>query len=348
MSQEQQPRPGQATLAGVLIIGGSIFVVLAAWQRISTLHTLEAQEQIAEWLGDGGSGLSFEGMERLLRVTYVVGAAAAAASAVLGFQVFKRSTSARIVLTALSPLLFVGGLATNQLLAPMVLAGIALLWLQPTRDWYAGRPWVQRHEERRAARLAAMRSGSPSAPESTRPDPFAAPAPPAPTAPGQAGPAAPHGVPAVPAPRARARGRRPAGLMAACVMAWVVSTAVVAGLALTAIGFAAQSDEVYAELMSQQPDMLEASGLTERQLVASVYVMIGGLVVWALVAIVLAGLTFVGHNWARITLVVSAACAAALALAMCLAAPVFIVMVLLLATGGWLLVRPEVTAWFRR
>lgn len=349
MSQEQQPRPGQATLAGVLIIGGSIFVVLAAWQRVSTLHTLEAQEQLGRMLGDADYGLTVDGLATALRITCLVGAGAATASAILGFQVFKRSTSARIVLTALSPLLFLGGLATDQFLAPLALAGIALLWLQPTRDWYSGRPWVQRHEERRAARLAAMRSSGPTAAEgTTRPDPFAVPpaAPPAPPA-SPVTDRFPQPAPTGPAPR-QARAPRPPGVTAACVLAWVTSTAVVAGLALSALRFAGDSDEVYADMMSQQPDMLEASGLTESGLLAAVLVTIGGLVVWALIAIVLAGLTFVGHNWARVTLVVSAACAGTLTLVMCVAAPFLVVMVLLIATAGWLLLRPEVTAWFRR
>ncbi|KRB78646.1 hypothetical protein ASE01_05190 [Nocardioides sp. Root190] len=351
MSKDQQPRPGQATLAGVLIIGGSVFVVLAAWQRIATLHTIEAQEQISRMLGDGDYGLTVDGMATTLRILCLVGAGAATASTILGFQVFRRSTSARLVLTGLSPLLFVGGLATEQFLAPMVLAGIVLLWLQPTRDWYAGRPWVQRYEERRAARLAAMRSSSPTVPTdgTPAPDPFATP-PTQPAVPTSPVPPAPHpaGQQLAPAPRARRLAPRPAGLMAACILAWVTSTAVVAGLALTALVVAQQSDDLYAEMQSQRPELMKSSGFSESDLVWSVYVVLGGLVLWALAAIVLAGLTFVGHNWARITLVVSAACAALVTLVMCLAAPPLVVMVLLLTTGGWLLVRPEVSAWFRR
>ena len=41
---ETAPRPGQATFAAWLIIGGSVILVLTAYQRISTLHTLEVQE----------------------------------------------------------------------------------------------------------------------------------------------------------------------------------------------------------------------------------------------------------------------------------------------------------------
>ena len=354
---EKQPRPGQATLAGSLIIGGSVIVILSAWHQISTLHTLDGQERLQRMLGDSGDnwGLTVDGLATTLRVLCLIGAGAAAASAILGFQVFQRANSARIVLTVLSPLLLVGGLATNQFLAPMVLAGIAMLWLQPTRDWYAGRPWVQAYEERRAARLASMRSASPTVPKA---DPFATPVVPPAATPGPVDvqtsvTGAPATVPFAssappPLPPRTSRPVRPAGLVTACVLAWVTSTVVVVGLALIALTVGRESDQLFADLKRQQPDLVESSGMTESGLVASMYVVLGGLLVWALIAIVLAGLTFIGQNWARITLVVSSSCAGVLALVMCLAAPPLVVLVLILAVSTWLLLRSDVAAWFRR
>ncbi|MDQ6523197.1 hypothetical protein RB608_06280 [Nocardioides sp. LHD-245] len=354
---DEQPRPGQATLAGALIIGGSVFVVLAAWQRVSTLHTLEVQEELQRILTEpmtGDLGLSVDALATLIRVLCLIGAGAATASTILGIQVFKRSASARIALTALSPLLFVGGLATAGFLAPMVLAGIALLWLQPTRDWYAGRPWIQRYEERRAARLAGVRPPStpqqPAAPPADPPTTPAAsgwPAPPAPTAPQPGAP-----VLAAPAPlppgghRAVRRGVRPRALVAACSLTWLTAGLVVVVLAVLAAVLPSQSEELYAEMQRQQPQMLEESQLGEQDLVAILYVLIAGLVVWTLAAAALAGLALVGQNWARIALAVSAATATLLSLALALSAWPLVMLVAAMAGTVWLLVRPEVGRWY--
>ncbi|MFC5727330.1 MULTISPECIES: hypothetical protein [Nocardioides] len=355
MSQETQPRPGQATLAGALIIGGSIVVLLAAWQRISTLHTIESQESLRQALSRpplDSLGLSLEALEVTVRVLCLIAAGAATAAAILGFQVFKRSTSARIGLSVLAPLLLVGGFATEGFFAPMVVAGITLLWLQPTRDWYAGRPWLQRYEERRAERLAAIRSPARTGQDSVgAPTPPAAP-PVAPTEPGLQGvlgaedtilPDASHGQHQPGVVR-----RRPPALVWACALTWVTSGLVAAGLVVSALAMTLQRDESMAEIRKQQGEALDTYGLTEAQLLAGVYVVLGALVLWALAAIVVAYLTFRGHNWARITLAVSSAVAGATCLALALGNPGLIVLVVVLATCTWLLLRADVTAWFQR
>jgi len=354
-----QPRPGQATLAGALIVGGSVFVVLAAWQRISTLHTLEVQQELERVLGDPVAtelGLSVDGLGTLIRVLCLIGAGAATASAILGLQVFKRSASARIALTALAPLLFVGGLATAGFLAPMVLAGIALLWLQPTRDWYAGRPWVQRYEQRRAARL-----GRPSPPAGPAAGPPAGPTagPPAGPTTGPTGPQqpsaetrpAPQPAAAVPpragAPAARpAPASRPPALVAACVLTCVLAVMVV--LAVAAIGAyaSANSERLFAEVMRDQPAWLDASQVTERDLVAGIWLLVAGAVAAALGAVVLAVLAFLGQNWARMVLAVLAAGGAVLALVLALGAWPLLVLVAACAGTTGLLLRPEVARWY--
>lgn len=337
---KDQVRPGHATLAGALIIGGSIIVVLSAWERISTLHTLEAQEELQRILADppmSGTGLSADGLATLVRVLCLVGAGAAAASTILGFQVFKRSMSARLALTALSPLLLVGGMATAGFLAPMVVAGIALLWLQPTRDWYAGRPWVQRYEERRAARLAGLRPsdgpGQSVAGESSTPAPGT-------TLLGQAS-GQPHQPGVV-------RRIRPTALVAACALTWCASTLVVIGLGIIAVVLPSQSDELLAEITREQPKMVETYDFTEASLLGGMYVMLVGLALWAVAAMVLAALAFLGQNWARITLVVSAVCGGVLALVMAVGAWPLAILVAVFALSTWLLLRPEVGRWYQR
>lgn len=344
---EQQPRPGQATLAGGLIIGGSVFVVLAAWQRISTLHTLAVQEELQQVLTEpmtADLGLDADGLATAIRVLCLIGAGAATASAILGIQVFKRSASARIALTVLSPLLFVGGLATAGFLAPMVLAGIVLLWLQPTRDWYAGRPWVQRLEERQAARLAVIRSAS-------RPTPPAAPTHPGPHnqlhQPGHLpGPVAGPGFGVAPPARGPVVGARPPALVAACAITCVVAVTVVLLVAGMVAYVSANSEQLFAEVMKDQPAWLDTSQVTERDLVAGIYVLLVGVTACALGAIVLAALAFVGQNWARIVLAIGAAGGAAVSLFLALGAWPLVILVAALAGTTSLLLRPEVARWY--
>ncbi len=341
---EKQPRPPQATFAGVLIIGGSLLLIAAAWERVSTLHTLEAQRSIETWLSANNlDGMTVDGLATTLRVLCIVGGGAAAASTILGFQVFQRSLSARVALAALAPLLFVGALASEVVIAAMAVFGIGLLWAQPTRDWYAGRPWLQAYQERRAARVGTLRSGSPTlpdreAPPAGRPDPFQPPAGPPPAAPAP-GPRLPAHRPVVV--------RRPGALLAACILAWVLSTLTIVGMTLTAVAVSVQGEELFAEVEKQQPDMVASSGITEQQFVASFLVIAAGLVLWGIAALVLAGLAFAGQNWARIALAVSGVCAVILTLVMSVTAPPLVVMAVALAVGTWLLLRPEVVAWYR-
>ena len=358
---EQQPRPGHTTLAGGVIIGSSVILILSAWQRISTLHTLEAREGFEEVLSQPiweASGLTVDGMATAIRVLCLVGAGAAVAATILGFQVFKRSASARVVLTALSPLLLFGGMATDGFLAPLAVAGVAMLWLQPTRDWYAGRPWVQAYEKRRADRAAAMRSArgeAPSAPSHQSPP--SSPSPPVPPA----EPLAPRPVqqwgepvrqqpaPVPPADRGRAvRGPRPAALKAACAITWVASGFVAIGIVLSAVLVPSQGDELFEEAARQQPRMVEDYDLTRNDLIAGVYLLLAMCLVWVVIAVVLAVLAWLGHDWARITLVVSAACAGGLTLLISIGAWPLVTLVLAMAVSLWLLMRPEVARWYKR
>lgn len=367
MSQEQ-PRPGHATLAGSIIIGCSVIVVLSAWERISTLNTLEAQDALRNTLSDppmSGLGLTVDGYTSLLRVLCTIGAGAATAAVILGLQVFKRSSSARLALTALSPLILVGGMAAGDLFGPMVVAGVALLWLQPTRDWYAGRPWVQAHEQRRAARLAEMRPPSPPA----SPDAAEPPRPTTPSTgaslpgPDVAGPP-PHDRPfgepvgepdlrAVPVavPYGRpdvVRPARPQPLVAACVLTWITSSLVLLGLGLTAALLPSQAKDLLAELTREEPKLVDAYNIDETSLLTVMYLVLAGFALWTVAAIVLAALAFVGQNWARITLVVSGVSGGLLALVMALGAWPLLTLVVVFALCVRMLLRPEVARWYQR
>lgn len=358
MSQEQA-RPGHATLAGSIIVGCSVVVVLSAWERISTLRTIESQEAFQRTLADppmSGLGLSIDGYTDLLQTLCVIGAAAATAAAILGVQVFKRSTSARLALTGLSPVLLVGGLAAGDFFGPMVVTGIVLLWLQPTRDWYAGRPWAQAHEQRRAERLADLRPPkSPTVPPAAvDPSPPSSPAPssPAPSSPAPLGPVPPgqvFGEPVRPQDRpVGGRRTRPQALVAACGLTWLTSALVLLGLGLTAAVLPSQAEELMAEVTREEPRMVELYDVTETSLLIVLYVMFALFALWAVVAIALAWLAYIGQNWARITLVVSAITAGVLVLVLALGAWPLLSLVAVFGMSTWMLLRPEVGRWYQR
>ena len=74
-----------------------------------------------------------------MRVLGMVAAGCATAAVILGYQVLRRSKTARIGLTVLAlPLLF-SGMVTGGFLSSIVVACALLLWLPPARDWFAGR-----------------------------------------------------------------------------------------------------------------------------------------------------------------------------------------------------------------
>lgn len=331
---DQAPRPGQATLAGWLIIVGSAVLVVAAWQRIAGLHTLEVQDQLRKILSEppvAGSGVTLSALSDTIRVLAMVAAGAATASTILGFQALRRSTSARVALTCLAPLIAVGGLATAGFLAPMVVAGVVMLWLRPTRDWFRG---------------------SNAEASTERPDPLAAaptaappPPPPPPAAPWER-PEMPGRAPAMyAAPPAHARAPRPAALIAACVVTWVSSALVGGMMALTALLFLVAPDAFFDEAERQRIDL---RGMSHDQITTAVLIFAGVSVVWCVVAAVLAGLAIAGRRWAWIALATCTAGAGLVALVAALSAPFVVLLVAAAAVTCALLVRPDVKAWFRR
>ena len=136
-------RPRQVTTAAWLIMGGSLLLVVTAFQTVSGLHSLETRANIQSALDQAplsGSALDFESVRGALHVTALIVGGCATAAAILGYQVLRRDRLARLVLTVLAVPLVVAGIATDPFLAPMVGAAIAMLWLQPSRGWFAGAP----------------------------------------------------------------------------------------------------------------------------------------------------------------------------------------------------------------
>ena len=309
MTDKPLARPRQATVSGSLILAGSIVIVLLAFQQVSTLGSIAAQEAAADLIstppGDG-LGLSVDDVQAILRVMSFVAAATGTAAAILGWQVLQRSRGARLALSVLAPVLLVSGLASGGFSAALVAAAVVMLWVQPSRDWFNGREPVARPE--RASSTVAPRASTPMSPPAQIP-------PPAPAqsswnlpAPGLVGaPVTAFSETASPdgAPPAKHLMQRPGKVTAACIVTIVSSGLVFASVLVSLLYLFASRAAVVAEIEKELASA--AYGNISADSVANV--MTGFfvvLLVWALVAIALAIATMRRSNGARITLVVSA------------------------------------------
>ncbi|HEY0950373.1 hypothetical protein, partial [Nocardioides sp.] len=143
MSRPTPARPRQVTLAAWLIMVGSAIVVAMVFDRIGGLHTLETRDSVERFLAEPpGSdlGIGVDGVITLLRIVSMVTAGCATAAAILGYQVLRRSRSARLALTILAVPLFLTGMVTGGFVSSVVAASAVMLWLQPSRSWFDGTP----------------------------------------------------------------------------------------------------------------------------------------------------------------------------------------------------------------
>jgi hypothetical protein len=144
MSDNQAPaRPSQVTMAGWMAVVGSALLVATLFDAMAGMHSLETRQAIQELLSTPpGSDLHVSVAEviDLLRVATLVAGAAAAAAAVLGVSVLRRHNAARVGLTVTAAALVVTTPLTGSLLSLPVALAVTMLWTQPARDWFAGRP----------------------------------------------------------------------------------------------------------------------------------------------------------------------------------------------------------------
>lgn len=382
MSQPTTQRPPQVSLASGIVMFSSVVVLLTVWERVSSLNSLETQQAIAEVLADSpftSLDLTVSSTTELLRISCMVAAACACATAILGWYVRKPDRSARLGLTLFAVPVFVTGLPAGGLAGSFVAAGAAMLWMQPGREWFATGRWTPpapaRPEE-------STRGGSAS---SDRPDPWSrAPRPPGapgtdasdapppasrpfgepPAAQQQPGgpPASPYGQPypqAHPQPYAQQPGAqqpgawpqhqpapaRPGAMVAAFVIT-VVTAGGLLGLSVLWLAIAGLSPDFLMSLLEQQQPELVADGLTLEQLRTTVFAVAGAFVVWCLVALVLAGFAMARRAWARRGLMVSAAFSAAACFALVLNAPLVLIPAAAAIATVVCLRRVEVRRWF--
>src|SRR3954449_10253380 len=98
------PRPRQVTIAGWMIMVGSVTVVLLVFQQIAGLHTVDtrdALESVVEEPPFDAMNLDVDQLLGVVRVLAMIAAACATATAILGWQVLQRSRSARVALSIL-------------------------------------------------------------------------------------------------------------------------------------------------------------------------------------------------------------------------------------------------------
>ncbi len=307
------------TLAAWLIMAGSVIVVGLVFNRIAGLHTIETRDAIDSFLSEPpGSdlGVGVDGVVTLIRICAMVAAGCATAAGVLGYHVLRRSRSARLALTVLAAPLFVAGMVTGGFVSSVVAAASVMLWLQPSRDWFDG---VTR----------------------TRPQPEARPA--------TSAPAAAAAAPIVwPAEHVAGSPSRPSAVVWACVLTWVCSGLTALAMVASAIALAIEPDQLIDRAREQSPE-LSQQGVTDGMLLALTYVMMGGIVLWALSSIVLGVLTYRRVEWARIVLVISAATAAALCLIGTMVGSFLLVVPMIASVFTIvLLVRADTRPWFQR
>ena len=159
---EPLPRPRQVTMAGWMIIGGSVLVVATVFETITSLNTLETREAVTQFLSEPpgeGLGLDVSGALLVLRTVSMVAAGCAAVAAVLGFHVLRRNRSARLGVTVVAIPLFFTGMVTGGFLSSLVAASALLLWLEPSRNWFDGIPAPTR--ARTSLRPASRRPQTP-------------------------------------------------------------------------------------------------------------------------------------------------------------------------------------------
>ncbi len=308
-STSKPARPSQVTLAGWMVIAGSVVIVLTVFDQIGTLHTLAVRQQVEKFLSEppaDGLGLSVDSAVRLLRVASMVAAGCAAAAAILGWHVLHRHRGARIALTVVAVPLFLTGVVAGPFFSSVVAVSALMLWSRPARDWFDG---ITRPEPR------IVHPSGASAP-SARID----------------APIAPAGYPGFGSvrPGPQPDRRRPDQVLWACVLTWVLASLSTLVMIGSAVVLATDSSGLLDEVRRQNPD-LESAGLTEQDIVIGVSLVLAVCAAWAIASMVLAWFVWRGRDWARIVLIVSAGLTAGLALLASLAT--FFALPLLIGSG---------------
>lgn len=351
MSESNAPRPGHVTLAGWLIMLGSLAAVAAAWQQISTLRTLDTRDKVHEMLAGplAGSGASVNAVLGVMHGLAVISGACAAAAAILGWYALRGNRSARIGLTVIAIPLFFAGMSGGGFFSSLAAVSVVLLWMPASRDWYDGvdRPALpeQQPEQPWQPEGSAHAVDQPSAAPAHRTATYAAP----PMSAQQPQAWTGHWQQAV-APETETR--RPTAVTIAAILTWVTSALFTASTLLAAVATTA-NPSMLETLVKKEQSVLERSGQGSVQistdlLLVALWLVTAAVVLVAVTVSVFAVFAWRRQEWARIALLVCSGVAAAFFLISALSSPATVLFLAAAVATFAFLLRPETRAWFAR
>lgn len=325
-------------MAAGVVMFSSVLVFLTAWERLSSLRSLDTRNGVENLLAEpafSGLGLDLDGAMQVLYVSGVIAAVCATATAILGWYVLKPDTSARRAISILAVPLFVTGLTAGGFAASFVAAGAAMLWMQPAREWFATGRWTPPAPPRAAETTRRMPWTTPDAPtERPGTQAFQHRSAPQSTAPHPTDPMA-----------GRQLHDRPRAVIVAFVLTVLAAGGVLVASVLSLALVGLTPDLIMTELERQQPDLV-ADGLTSEQLRVSTYVSGAVAIVWCSMALAFAGFAMARRAWARRGLMITAAFSAGACFLVALSAPVLMIPAVAAMTTVACLGRTEVRRWF--
>jgi hypothetical protein len=357
------PRPRQVTIGGWVVAVASAVLVVTVFDTMATLHTVDTRDRLTDALTTGalkGLGLSVDRALSVVRGALFVAGVAAVVTGILGIFVLQRHRAARVVLTVAAVPVVMTAPFAGGLLGVVIGGAAALLWTEPARDWFAGRParpreaapatgpsWpptgsVDHTQDRRPAALQAPPSPSPS----SQPPPMHGWGQgPSGTSRGTAYPQGSLSWPAPEQPATRAPrvgpSAVPPAVRLACLLTWVFSGLTGAMYLVVIVGLAVNRDGIV-DLVRDNPSIRDA-GLSDSELVGALIAVSAMVVLWCLAACVLAALTWRRHGWARVLLLVSVGVAAVVEL---VGLPYSVLNLAGCVAAFVLLLRAPVRAWF--
>lgn len=354
MSQDAPgPRPRQVTVGGWVVAVASALLVVTVFDAMTHLHSVDTRDALRDALSSGsakGLGLSVDEAISVIRWALLVAGAAAATTAVLGVFVLQRHTAARVVLSvaavpiAVSAVIGGGGRsgsAAGVFLLGIVVAGAtALLWTEPARAWFAGR--VPQTETTPAARPTAP--PAPSREVVPRTSESRVPASPPRAVSGWGDlppPVAVLGADPVAAP-VGSRHQVPVQVRTACILTWVFS-ALTASVYVGLIVAAAVDRAGTVDLVRDSSGISDLTA-TDAELIGALLAMSALMLVWCILASVLAALTWRRQAWASVALLVSCGVATLFEV---VGFPFSLLHIGASVTAFVLLLRPSARAWLR-
>lgn len=344
MTERNQRRPGQVTLAGWLVVGGSLAALVGAYERITTLHSIDTRESVHRMLSEpplAGSGVALGTILDVLHALALITAVCATAAAILGWHVLRRHRGARLALSIIAVPLLLAGMAGAGFYSTIAALAVVLLWVPRARDWFDG---VERTAPPAPPPAPPGHAPAPpqQSPSSTQSPPsYAAPPPqhrqPPPWPTGVVGPPAAH----------RRSERRPVAVVWAALLTWVFCALTIAVMVGSAIMITDDPGPVLREALRRNPE-LSGQGVTEHLLVVTMWTVTALAIAGCLAASVAAVLLWRRVALGRVLLLALVVPAGVVTLLMTLAAAPFVIGLGGSAATLALLLRPEVRAWLSR